>query len=254
MRRLAFAIGFSVAALVALIGVELVLLGRREYLPADPGYVVDATVEPAKGATGAPLRLAVLGDSTVAGVGSPTEDEALPVLIARRVAEATGRAVQVTGFGVSGARTATLVTDQLPLVEGGFDAVVLVIGSNDATHATPWWTFRAGTAEILERAAALATAVVLAGTPRFSGTEIIPEPLRTFVDRYSGVLRGEQRAAVAAVPGTRFVDLAAEASPRFAGVPEATSPDGFHPSPIGYGFWADAIAPSVAAALEEGGG
>lgn len=252
-RRLAFATGFSLAALVALIGVELVLLGRREYLPSDPGYVVDAIVEPARGTSGPPLRLAVLGDSTVAGVGSPTEDEALPVLIAARVAEATGRRVHVIGFGVSGARTATLLADQLPLVEPGHDALVLVIGSNDATHATPWWRLRADTSDMLDRAAALDTAVVLAGTPRFSGTEIIPEPLRTFVDRYAGVLRGEQRAAATAVPGVRFVDLAADASPRFSGVPAATSVDGFHPSPIGYGFWADAIAPSVVAALEDGG-
>jgi lysophospholipase L1-like esterase len=250
---MAFVAGFALASLVALIGVELAILRRREYLPSDPGYLVDATVDPAGGSTGATLRIAVLGDSTVAGLGSPTADEALPVLIARRVAEATGRAVHVTGFGVSGARTATLVAIQLPLVERGHDAVVLVIGSNDATHATPWWAVRTGTAEMLDRAVAITNAVVLAGTPRFSGTQIIPEPLRTFVDRYSGVLRREQRAAAAAVPGVRFVDLAADASPRFAGVPEATSGDGFHPSPVGYGFWADAIAPSVASALEDGG-
>jgi lysophospholipase L1-like esterase len=250
---MAFAAGFALASLVALIGVELVILRRREYLPSDPSYVVEATVGPAAGSTGSPLRIAVLGDSTVAGVGSPTAHDALPVLIARRVAEATGRAVHVTGFGVSGARTATLVAGQLPLVEPGHDAVVLVIGSNDATHATPWWAVRAATAEMLDRAVAITNAVVLAGTPRFSGTEIIPEPLRTFVDRYSGVLRREQRAAADAVPGVRFVDLAADASPRFAGVPEATSADGFHPSPVGYGFWADAIAPSVASALADRG-
>jgi lysophospholipase L1-like esterase len=46
------------------------------------------------------------------------------------------------------------------------------------------------------------------------------------------------------------VDLAAEASPRFLDTPEATSSDGFHPSPIGYGFWADALAPAVTAGLE----
>jgi lysophospholipase L1-like esterase len=48
-----------------------------------------------------------------------------------------------------------------------------------------------------------------------------------------------------------FVDLAEQASPRFLGVPEATSPDGFHPSPVGYGFWADALAPAVVEALAE---
>ena len=253
IRRLAFVAGWAVVGFVALIGIEFLLLGRREFLPSDPGYVVDSRVGPGGGATGDPVRLAVLGDSTVVGVGSPTEAESLAVLIAERVSEATGRAVQVTGFGVSGARTGTLTADQLPRVGSAFDAVVLVIGSNDATHATPWWTLRSQTVEMLERATALGAPVVLAGTPRFSGTAIIPEPLRTMVDRYSGVLRGEQRAAADAVPGVRFVDLAAEASPRFEGVPEATSSDGFHPSPIGYGFWADAIAPSVVAALADAG-
>ncbi len=103
--------------------------------------------------------------------------------------------------------------------------------------------------EMLEQATALGAPVILASTPRFAGTEIIPEPLRTLVDRYSTVLRGEQRAAVATVPGTRLVNLA-DVAPRFKGVPEATSDDGFHPSPIGYGFWADALAPAVVEALE----
>ena len=250
-RRVLLAAGLGMTAFVALIGVELVLLSRREYLPSDPGYVVDARVEPPGGSTGASSRMAVLGDSTVAGVGSPTEAESLPVLIADRVAAATGRAVEVTGFGVPGARTGTLTSEQLPLVGDDYDVLVLVIGSNDATHATFWPTLGRQTDEMLETATALGAPVILAGTPRFSGTEIIPEPLRTMVDRYSGVLRGEQLAAAAGRPSVRFVDLAADASPRFQGVPEATSSDGFHPSPIGYGFWADAIAPAVVDALAD---
>lgn len=247
MRRLALGVGLALGAFVGLIGVELVVLTRREFLPMDPGYRVDTRVGPSGGA---PLRLAVLGDSTVAGVGSPTMAESLPVLIAERVATVTGRPVHVRGFGVSGARTATVLRDQLPLVGGTFDAVVLVVGSNDATHATPWPTFRDQAEAMLRRAAEVAPVVVLAGTPRFHANPIIPEPLRTMVDRYSAVLRREQVAASAAVAGARFVDLAAEASPRFLAAPEATSSDSFHPSPIGYGFWADALAPAVIAGLE----
>lgn len=251
MKRVVGVIGLAAVGFVALIGIELLLLSRREYLPSDPGYRVDSRVEPTSGPIGATvLRLAVLGDSTVAGVGSPTEPESLPVLIAQRLADETGRPVEVTGYGVPGARTETLTAEQLPLPEDEFDAVVLVIGSNDATHATPWFQVGRQTVDMLERASASGAVVVLAGTPRFSGVEIIPEPLRTMVDRYSGVLAIEQRASAAQVPGVRFVDLAADASPRFAGRPDATSSDGFHPSPIGYGFWADAIAPVVVEALE----
>ena len=253
MKRVLATIGLVVAAFAVLIGVELWLLSRREFLPPDPGYRIDGRVEPSSGPNdAAPVRLAVLGDSTVAGVGAPTEPESLPMLIAQRVAEQSGRPVEVVGFGISGARTATLSSDQLPLPDGAFDVAVLVVGSNDATHATPWLELRRQTAVMLQRAAESGALVVLAGAPRFSGAAVIPEPLRTIVDRYSAILVGEQRAAVAQSPGARFVDLAAEASPRFDGRPDATSSDGFHPSPIGYGFWADAIAPVVVEGLTGG--
>lgn len=252
IRRVALALGLVIGALVALVGVELFLLSRREFLPRDPEYRIDARVEPSESGGGEPLRLAVLGDSTVAGVGSPTEMESLAVLIAQRTADRLGRPVEVVGFGVAGARSVDMAANQLPRVGDGFDAVVMVIGSNDATHATPWFDVRRQTDAALVAARSSGAAVVLAGTPRFSGTEIIPEPLRTAVDRYAGVLSEEQRAAVAAADGTYFVDIAADASPRFNGRPDATSSDGFHPSPIGYGFWADAIAPVLVEALAAG--
>ena len=244
MSGVSFAIGAAVGGVAGLIGTELAILAQREFLPLDPGYTVDELVPSPDGAVREPIRLAVLGDSTVAGVGSPTAAESLPALIARRVAAATRRPVRVTGHGVSGARTAT-IAQQLARIDGTVDAIVVIVGANDATHATPWPRFRRELDSLLAEAAARAPVTVLAGTPRFHRNPVIPEPLRTFVDRYSSLLRGQQRAAARATHGVRFVDLAAEASPRFLGVPEATSVDGFHPSPIGYGFWADALAPSV---------
>lgn len=243
----------AVGGLAALVAVELNMLSRREYLPS-PEYRVDLTLEPRepRGDAQGALRLAVLGDSTVAGIGSPTERESLPALIAARLADRLGRQVEVVGFGVSGARTADVVASQVPRIGDGFDAVVVVVGSNDATHATPWWDVRRDTERLLRELRSSGAHAVLAGTPRFIGNQIIPEPLKTAVDRYSGLLRGEQRAAVEAVDGARFVDIAADASPRFEGRPDATSSDGFHPSMIGYGFWADAIAPVVEAALADG--
>ena len=247
-----FALGAGIGGVAGLIGTELVILSRREFLPLDPGYVIDELIPSPGGDLREPIRLAVLGDSTVAGVGSPTAAESLPALIGNRVAAGTDRAVRVTGHGISGARTGT-IADQLARVEGGVDAIVMIVGSNDATHATPWPRFRRELESLLRAATARASVVVLAGTPRFHRNPIIPEPLRTFVDRYSGLLRGQQRAAARAIDGVRFVDLAAEASPRFLGVPEATSVDGFHPSPIGYGFWADALAPAVIDGLAAAG-
>lgn len=226
---------------------EAYLVVSREYLPGDPGYLVDATA----GTGGPPVELVLLGDSTVAGVGSPTVDESLAVLLAERVAALLGRQVHVVGYGESGARTADVLADQVPrLVDARADVVVLVVGSNDVTHAASPGALRERTVALLREAQERSGApVVLGGIPRFRAVPALAEPLRSIVDSWASPLRRAQQAAVAQVDGARFVNLGAEASPRFIGVPESMSSDGFHPSPVGYGYWADALAPAIANAL-----
>lgn len=239
------------AALAAVLGVEIAVAATAEYLPNDPGYRIDVVV--GSGAS-PPVQLAVLGDSTVAGVGSPTVTESLPVLVAERVAAASGRRVRVRGLGISGARTATVRTDQVPLLPAAddddpLDVVVIVIGSNDTTHLTPVWDMDERTAALVDAAEQRTGApVVVGGIPRFLATPALWHPLRELVDLYARPLRRAQRAGARA-SGASVVEIARDASPRFRGVPEAMSSDGFHPSPIGYGFWADAIAPVVVEAL-----
>jgi lysophospholipase L1-like esterase len=238
-------------AFVALLGVEAGMATRGRYLPAHFGDRVDATVEPAgERATSATLRLVMLGDSTVAGVGSPTRDGTLPVQTAQRVADATSRPVSVTGLGVSGARTADIAREQIPLVGDDVDVLVIVIGSNDTTHATPSWRLEKQTDEMIDvaRRAAPGATIVLGGVPLFGSADALAQPLRWVVDQYAKPLRRVQHR-VAAEQDITFVNIAFEASPRFRGVPEAMSVDGFHPAPVGYGFWADALAAGVVDAL-----
>ena len=246
----ATALGLPLAT-VALLGVEVVLATRAEYLPDDPGYLVEAEVTPdGAAATGPVLRMVMLGDSTVAGLGAPTVEESLPVQTAQRVADRTGRPVAVRGLGISGARVASVTAEQIPLLRGDADVVVIVIGSNDVTHATPPWRFDDQVRAMLESAqqAAGEAPVVLGGIPLFGGATALAQPLRWVVGRYAEPLRGIQRD-VAADAGVVFVNIAVEASPRFRGVPGAMSSDGFHPAPIGYGFWADALSDGVTRAL-----
>lgn len=233
-------------AFVALLGVQAALATRREYVLEDPG-VIDAEVRPEDPVAGSPpLRMVMLGDSTVAGLGAPTVDGSLPVLTAQRVADRLRRPVLVRGLGISGARTSQ-VREQLEQVDHrDVDVIVVVIGSNDVTHMTPPWRFDDSTRELLTAARAEGVPVVLGGIPLFGSATALDQPLRWVVDRNASLLRGIQRRTAREVPGAVFVDIAALASPRFAGVPDAMSDDGFHPAPTGYGFWADALAPAVA--------
>jgi lysophospholipase L1-like esterase len=253
---LAAVVGGPVAFLLLLV-VQALITMRGDYLPDDPGYRVDLLVAP--GGSGADvgdetLRLAMIGDSTVAGLGSPTVETSLAGLVAQRVADAAGRPVRVMGYGVSGARTAHLVPEQLPEVAAfAPDVVVAVIGSNDVTHLTMPWRLRQQTAALAAAVdAEVGAPLVVAGIPLFGSATALAQPLRAVVDAYASVLRPVQRDA-ALEAGASYVAIARDASPRFAGVPEAMSEDAFHPSPIGYGFWADAIAPVVVEAVEAEG-
>lgn len=247
-RRVLAVLAVPVAA-VSVLAVEGLLASRRSYLPNDPGYVVDTAVGTG---SGAPLRLVVLGDSTTAGVGSPTEATSLPALVAERVAADLDRPVHVRSVGVSGARTLGVMTDQVPLAAGldGVDVVLIVVGSNDTTRLTPPSTIEGQTRDLLTAAhAATGAPVVLGGVPRFTAASALDQPLRWVIDAWGAPLRAAQRRAVDDVPAASFLDIAGLASPRFEGVPEAMSSDGFHPTPVGYGFWADALAPAVAGAV-----
>jgi lysophospholipase L1-like esterase len=233
----------AVVALVAVLAVEMVVARRRDY-PFQPYERLTHRA----GGDGDPVRIAMLGDSTVAGVGVPAVPDTLAAQTAERVAAALGRPVVVDGFGVSGARTGEILGLQGEDLDA-YDLVVVAIGSNDVTHLTPPWTLRRQTAALLD---GLPKPVVLGGIPLFGGATALPRPLRDLVRAYATVLRGVQIDVAAGREGVVFVNIAEEASPRFRGVPDAMSTDGFHPAAVGYGFWADALAAGIVRVLSEG--
>lgn len=239
-------VGATGALIVVLLAGEIIVARGRTYL-VDVDFRVDRTVGPETG-DAAPFELRVLGDSTAAGVGTDTAAESLPVLLAERVSQRLGRTVHVVGLGVSGARTADIGQQQLPDVGDDVDALVILVGSNDVIHVTPPSRLQAQTLTLVEDVTADGMPVVLGGIPRFAGVTAFAQPLRAVSDGYAAIQRERQREAVSQVPGATFVDIAALASPRFVGRPEAFSSDEFHPSTIGYAFWADALAPAVVAA------
>lgn len=235
--------------LIAVLLVEAVLAVTRTYLP-DPEEPVEATV--GEGRPGEPLRLVMLGDSTVRGVGASGSGGTLPVQVGERVAALLDHPVEVLGLGVSGATTRTVAEEQAPLLAAARpDVVVIVVGANDVTHLNAWWTMRERTSAMLEAVRAEVgpeVAVVLGGVPLFRTASAAPQPLRFVLDVLGARQRPGQRAG-AADAGVPYVDIATLASPRFVGVPESMSSDGFHPADVGYGFWADALAPAVAEAV-----
>lgn len=226
--------------LALVLGVEIVLALRREYLPTGPPLELDARFGPE---TGPVLSFVVLGDSTAAGVGAETPARAYPTLLAKRLAEETGQGVELTVLGESGARVRDVLREQAPAaVALEPDLIFVGIGANDVTHVTSLDRVRTDMQETLELLTRTDAPVVVAGAPDMR----VPawhQPLR-----YLAYLRGKQVTGAieeaARTKGAAIVELAEETGPFFAERPASHfSEDRFHPSPVGYRRWADAIFP-----------
>ena len=230
-----------------LIGAEIMIALRREYLPTEPAFKLNDTFGNPKDEA---ITLVVMGDSTAAGLGADEPVNAYPQVLARRLAS-DGYRVDLRVFGVSGARVKDVLDDQLPkALEVDPDYVFIGIGANDVTHLTSLGELRADMIEVLMVLAGRTEAeTVVAGAPDMRAPAFY-EPLRSLAG-----WRGRQVAGaieeVGRAQGAAVVELAKETGPKFGTNPERFhSADDFHPSADGYRLWADAIYPVLKQTVE----
>lgn len=254
------AAGAHAARALALLAVLAAVTGgqaahvRRRYGSAPPEVPphVEATVHP----TGrqfpgddTPLELVVVGDSSVAGVGVHTVEDTLPVQVAQRVADRSGRSVHVVGHGRSGATTEDVLVQQVPSLRRPVDAVVLVVGTNDVTHLTPLSTLGRTTAELFAALTADGTPLVVCSLPEFRAMKVLPNPLMAVASGYAALVHVVQTRAAEKNDLVRFVDVRRTVGWEFVDDASSMSADRFHPSAAGYGRIADALTPGVLAML-----
>jgi lysophospholipase L1-like esterase len=191
----------------------------------------------------ADLHLMIFGDSTATGYGCISAEEVPGVLIARGLAERTGKRIRLstkaivgaTSKGVSGQVDAMFVAGPPP------DAAVMMLGANDITalNGISQSARRLGLAVRKLRARG---AVVIVGTcPDLGVISAIPQPLRSLAHSRTSQLARAQTAAVRSAGGVP-VPLAQLLAPEFRTRRELMfSPDGFHPSSVTYALAADAL-------------
>lgn len=245
----------SVTAAAAGVSALQLYEARRRYRSQViyPG-AIDLTVVPRDPtlADGKPVELLALGDSGMAGVGVTQPAEALPALIAHRVAASTGRPVHVVSHAQAGARTHDVLTEQLALDPGEPDVVVLLIGTNDVIHMSRTPQLADDTACLLARLHRVGAPVVMSSLPEFGAMRAVPPLLRTALQtRAILVRRIHQRAVLDAGSGVNLVDVKGPLGREFLMNPALMSPDRFHPSAAGYSRIAGVLAPAVFAAVTQ---
>lgn len=228
------------AGLIALLAAEALFVWKRDYINTDPELPIRAEF----GDPSHPrLRFVVLGDSTSIGLGTVPE-ASYPWRLAKRLGEQLH--VELTVLGRSGARTQDVAATQVPgAVALEPDLVLIEIGANDATHATPIKKVRVQATRAVRDLQRAGIDVVIAGPPGMGTSRAFPQPLRA-LSGWNG--RRVERAikSVAAAEGVEYLELASHTAPAFRGDPERYySSDGFHPGAAGYALWADVMYPGV---------
>lgn len=201
------------------------------------------------------IHLMIFGDSTAAGLGVDRADETPGALLARAVAEETGKRVRLstkaivgaTSKGLSGQVDAMLIAGNKP------DVAVILVGANDITAVNSPWASARRLGDAVERLREAGAAVVVGTTPDLGVVTAIPQPLRSVLREYGKQLAHAQRTEVLR-GGGHPVALADLLSHEFLQAPDRMfSWDHYHPSAAGYELAAKTLLPEVLVAVGEWG-
>jgi lysophospholipase L1-like esterase len=197
------------------------------------------------------LHLMIFGDSTAAGYGCQAADELPGVLIARGLAETSGKRIRLstkaivgaTSRGLSGQIDAMFVAGPPP------DAAVIMIGANDITKPNGIGPSARRLGRAVRRLRASGAVVVVGTCPDFGLLTAIPQPLR-WVARSRGLRLARAQAAAVRSAGGAPVPFSDLLAPEFHKAPEVLfSHDMFHPSAAGYALAAKQLSPALCNAL-----
>jgi lysophospholipase L1-like esterase len=207
---------------------------------------------PRAGDTGAgpKLRLVVLGDSIVAGVGTESTDQALPAQFAAALARRLACRVHWSSHGANGARTVDLL--EAETVERCHDADLLLIsnGLNDVTGLARLAVFEAEKSLLFSRLRAAAPGALIAqlGIPPLAHFPALPQPLRAVLGQRARRFDTALEKLVNSQGNAMYLPFREVPDPSlFAG-------DGYHPGPDAVRIWAGHLAVEIAAAMGAGTG
>ena len=188
-----------------------------------------------------------LGDSTGVGVGARSGGG-----YPDRLLRPEHPGLQLVNCCQSGATTADVIVDQLPLALRTRPRLITIgIGINDLGLQLPEDAFALNLEEMVVALRKLTAPIAIANIPdvALSPTEARLVPRRLYERRIE--IFNEHVTATAARHSLALVDLYALSREALPGRNELWSPDGFHPSAAGYDQWAQSMLPAVAELLRE---
>ncbi len=183
-------------------------------------------------------RILILGAGLAVGWGVTSHDLALPGHLTRALSGLTGRGALLDLFAdpeMTAANASQAVT-ALNLTR--YDAVVVVLGVNEALHLTSPQRWRRSMTDLLasiRSSAPDSTPILVTGIQPIRSISVFDSPLGALADRHARALNLQTASICSAMERTSFVPLDL--------VPEAQA--GRHRTPGEYAYWAALLARSL---------
>lgn len=220
-----------------LVGQGLYLRRRALDMPEPAG--------PREGSTGQgpDLRVLIVGDSSAAGVGVDSQDQAFSGQLVRHLGVV--RRVHWRLLAKTGATTASTLASLHLEQPGTYDIAVTSLGVNDVTHAVPlrrWLRDQAALHSLLGQKFGVGRSYISA-LPPVGQFPLLPQPLRWAVG--SQIERFKRHLAnLSTADGTfDYVPVPIEFHP------DMLASDGFHPSARLYAAWSGIMADHIVKSL-----
>lgn len=189
--------------------------------------------------TGPRLRLLILGDSSAAGVGVPTQNEALTGQLVGALAE--DFTITWDLVARTGATTASTFDWVQKLEPNTFDAVVLAIGVNDVTRSVPlgrWINQNAKLSDLLI-GKFNTKRIYTTSLPPMGQFTVFPQPLRWLIGLTAARYDRHMSAFQARRCEITRIRFALSADPAFMAT------DGYHPGSKFYAIWAQELTKCI---------
>jgi lysophospholipase L1-like esterase len=210
---------------------------QGQYMRKKIGRLPDAA-GPTRGRSGegnSVLRLLVLGESTAAGVGASTHENALAGHFARGLSRKTGSAIDWTVVGRSGITIGETIRELVPQIpDPDYDFILLALCGNEVLKLhSPRRTRRDMTRliDILRGQSPRAT-FFITNAPAVRLSPILPDPLRFVLGNLSALHDANARDFTRSLDKVYYFH-----QPTY--VPEGFFADGIHPSELGYRVWSE---------------
>ncbi len=183
------------------------------------------------------INLLAVGESTVAGVGAKTHNEALTGQFAKHLSQTTKKSVRWHALGTSGITIKRTLRELVPNFHPEkMDVILIALGANDVFGLSSPQTFRRNLAKLLEvlREKYPDAKIFVANVPMVRDFIVLPNPLRYILSRLAKLHHFNAIDLISKLANVSYFDDVNRVDDDFFS-------DGIHPSPKGYDLWSKAM-------------